>query len=377
MLSDPCPASFREAKPPRSTAALLVLASVLFVAFAPAAGAAEDRDEIVLDGLFAARFASLEEASRRLGGRDPFVRAMGALDRRVRLGTDRDVDEEEYLRFARSAAREWGEDRERVAGALRSIAPALRKLELPWPATVTFVATSGDEEGGAAYCRDGAVFLPQPMIERVGDGLPRLIAHELFHILSSSRKDLRRAVYRALGATEARLELPKDMAARRITNPDAAGIDAVWRVEVDGEPGETLDVHAAPILLHRSTDDSKGAPFFRQLSLEFVAVEQASERTAPRTDEEAAVESALPLFRPKLRDGEPWLIPLRENASFWRSIGRNTSYIIHPEEVAADNFAHLVLSAKDLRSPEILERLRHALASRPEAAVAEMRAARR
>ena len=43
---------------------------------------------------------------------------------------------------------------------------------------------------------------------------------------------------------------------------------------------------------------------------------------------------------------------------YFRQIGRNTSYIIHPEEVLADNFSMMVLGRKEIPNPEIVEAIR-------------------
>jgi hypothetical protein len=45
-------------------------------------------------------------------------------------------------------------------------------------------------------------------------------------------------------------------------------------------------------------------------------------------------------------------------------IGRNTEYVIHPEEVLADNFALLVLKKANVPSPEILQKMREVLSHR-------------
>jgi hypothetical protein len=42
-------------------------------------------------------------------------------------------------------------------------------------------------------------------------------------------------------------------------------------------------------------------------------------------------------------------------------VGRNTQYIIHPEEILADNFALLVLGETSIPSPVILEKMKDAL----------------
>lgn len=39
-------------------------------------------------------------------------------------------------------------------------------------------------------------------------------------------------------------------------------------------------------------------------------------------------------------------------------MGRNTGYIIHPEEILADNFKLLATGAENVPSPQILEKMR-------------------
>jgi hypothetical protein len=45
-------------------------------------------------------------------------------------------------------------------------------------------------------------------------------------------------------------------------------------------------------------------------------------------------------------------------------VGRNTQYIIHPEEILADNFALLVLGESKIPTPEILQKMREVLSRR-------------
>jgi hypothetical protein len=42
-------------------------------------------------------------------------------------------------------------------------------------------------------------------------------------------------------------------------------------------------------------------------------------------------------------------------------VGRNTDYIIHPEEILADNFALLMSGASGAPSPEIIKKLEEVL----------------
>ena len=46
---------------------------------------------------------------------------------------------------------------------------------------------------------------------------------------------------------------------------------------------------------------------------------------------------------------------------FYEQIGRNTGYIIHPEETLANNFVHLMLKKQDLKNPEIPKKIEQLL----------------
>jgi hypothetical protein len=57
----------------------------------------------------------------------------------------------------------------------------------------------------------------------------------------------------------------------------------------------------------------------------------------------------------------PQFLALQQLSGFFEQVGRNTNYVIHPEEILADNFALLMMDKRDVPSPEILEKMRRAL----------------
>ena len=83
-------------------------------------------------------------------------------------------------------------------------------------------------------------------------------------------------------------------------------------------------------------DPVRGGEFFNYLQLAFVPV---SKSPAPASQ----------------------LLELQHLSGFVEQVGRNTNYIIHPEEILADNFALLMMGTRDVPSPEILEKIRRAL----------------
>jgi hypothetical protein len=57
----------------------------------------------------------------------------------------------------------------------------------------------------------------------------------------------------------------------------------------------------------------------------------------------------------------PKLVGMERVSGFMEQVGKNTDYIIHPEEILADNFALLVLNEPKVASPEILQKMREVL----------------
>ena len=59
-----------------------------------------------------------------------------------------------------------------------------------------------------------------------------------------------------------------------------------------------------------------------------------------------------------LEGGEPVVVDAKKEPAFYEKIGKNTNYVIHPDEILADNFVHLVMQDPDLMTPRIVDELR-------------------
>jgi len=55
---------------------------------------------------------------------------------------------------------------------------------------------------------------------------------------------------------------------------------------------------------------------------------------------------------------EKTLIAYANVEGFYEKIGRNTQYIIHPEEILADNFVFLVHNNENVATPELLKSMK-------------------
>ena len=60
---------------------------------------------------------------------------------------------------------------------------------------------------------------------------------------------------------------------------------------------------------------------------------------------------------PVIEKGQPKLLDPAKTPSYKEQIGSNTGYIIHPDEIMADNFVHLVQRTKELKTPGIVKEL--------------------
>lgn len=286
-------------------------------------------------------FASVAEAGKILVARDDFVQRMSPFDRAARLKTDRSVSEEAYLKFVGENILDWDDqEKQRLASVFEGLESELGDLAWAFPKEVLLIKTTGKEEGGAAYTRANAVILPQKMLAMPVAGLRRVLCHELFHVISRANPALREKLYAAIGFVKCNEPaLPEDLASRRLANPDAPRNDHCIRIQVEGQ-----DHWAVPIIFSSaaSYDVERGGEFFRYLKFRLLLVE--------RSDETSTV-------TPLCEDDEPKLVKISDVSGFFEQIGRNTGYVIHPEEVLADNFMRLKLKDQDLPSPEITEKM--------------------
>ena len=292
----------------------------------------------------AVRFASLAEAQQLLSSRDAFALALSRFDRQVRLQTAEDVTLEQWLEFTAGQARAWSESEiHRVTAAVDALRPRLSRFQFQLPDQILLVRTTGKEEGDAAYTRQAAIILPAKVMAYPQDQLERLLLHELFHVVSRHDAALRQKLYAIVGFEACpEVKLPQEWEDRRITNPDAPKIDCHIDLKVEGGI-----LRAAPFLYATPAafDTQRGGSLFRYLTFRLLVLQPEGERAVPA-----------------MKDGKPVVLDPRGIEDFSRQIGKNTNYIVHPDEILADNFMLLVSGAKNVPTPRIIEEMERLLA---------------
>jgi hypothetical protein len=286
------------------------------------------------------RFASVKEGAALLAKEDRYTKVLSRFDLQSRLQTDKKVTSADLRKFAAKQVIEWPEqDVKSVSAAVAAVRKKMAPLKLNFPKTVLFIHTNGRDEGRAAYCRQNAVILPSNMVRGRKAGLERLVAHELFHVLSSHNPKLRDKLYEVVGFKRCgNVPLPPSLKDRKITNPDAPSIEHYVDVKHEGKTA-----HAVPILYSSAEkyDVERGGTFFRYMTFRLMLVERSGER-----------------WQAKLNDGKPVLLDPHKTESYFENIGRNTGYIIHPEEVLAENFVLLLSGKQDVPTPRVISGMR-------------------
>ena len=271
---------------------------------------------------------------------DDFVRALSPFDCASRLQTGRVVRQADYLNHVRAQALDWEKaEVERVSALLKELRPRMMDLKLPWPRVIHLIKTTGKEEGNAAYTRRNAVIMPAGKLKQKNDKLQQLLVHELFHVLSRTNPKLSTRLYRIIGYKPVPLlKFPAELLPRKLTNPDAPFSRHAIDVEYAGRT-----VKVAPILYARTEkyDAKQGGTFFRYLVFRLLVLDPEDLSKAMRGADE-----------------KPFLLEPAEAKGFQEKIGRNTRYIIHPEETMADNFVFLVFGKKNLPNPEIVRAMK-------------------
>jgi hypothetical protein len=291
-------------------------------------------------------FASLETAKQILTNRDEFIRALSPFDRAARMKTDREVTEEEFLKFVANNVLPWRADEtNQIAAVLRALEPRLAPWNLPFPSTLWLIKTSGNEEGNASYTRQNAVIVAQKEVRLSERGLEDLLIHELFHVLSRNHQDLQKRLYRVVGFIPIHeIAYPAGLRSRKITNPD--GVQSGWAIQITNQNHE---LSAVPILFASTAqyDPQKGGEFFNYLQFKLLVVTNHNDT-----------------WQPQLLENQPCLLEPREAHGFFEQVGQNTDYIIHPDEILAVNFVHLINGKTNLPTPRIVEEMKKAFLSR-------------
>ncbi|MBL4613101.1 MAG: hypothetical protein JKY91_05095 [Emcibacter sp.] len=211
----------------------------------------------------------------------------------------------------------------------------LNSLRALLPAQIIFIKVTDLVEGGLPHTRANAIVLPltdKPLSEK-------LFYHELFHVLSRQQKAQHDSLYALIGFKPCDFTANDHLRTISLTNPDVPAEGYYLPVHIEGQAAAIMPMlHTARPVYDPDIEGGFGGHFaFGLLKLTL--------------DERKCTVAAGP-------DGKAEFLNPTTVTDFFAAIGHNTGYIIHPEEVLADNFVFVMMDKKDLPNPEIPARLK-------------------
>lgn len=284
-------------------------------------------------------FTSVEEGRKLIGIRDDYINRLGELEIQLRLESKKPVTIPDFLKGMQASVIEWKpEEIKLLREATRTLQEKMKPYHLPFPDEVHLIRVSPAGGLTAPHCRKASIILTDKFFEQPKQAAT-ILAHELFHVLSSHNSDLRDRLYRIINFVPANeIELPPAIRPMRLTNPDAPINQHVVHLTIDGDKATVV-----PVLMAKSSRFRAGG-LFANLDFYLMVLEKRKDN-----------------FVPKLDNGQPELLAASEAPDFMKKIGRNTLYIIHPEETLADNFWMMLLGSDRIRDPWIINEMKEVL----------------
>ncbi len=219
-----------------------------------------------------------------------------------------------------------------VQKAFREIFELCNRLEPSiFPRQIQLIKTKARHYGaGVFYTRERCIVIPADALQTLdATSFKEVMLHEVFHIFSRYQSAKRDSLYALIGFQKLLqpLNIPAAVAEKRLLNPD--GIDCNYAIR--------LQIHSDSILLAVPLIVSNADTYLPGREKYFEYIRFGLYPVVP------AEGSYRVIARP---DGYS---PLNTNElpDFLRQIGDNTLYIIHPDEILADNFKWLVLAQSD------------------------------
>jgi hypothetical protein len=206
-----------------------------------------------------------------------------------------------------------------------------------FPEEIKLVKTKGKHYGDDTYyTRENLIIIPKAALLKPNyDEFLRVMLHEISHIYTRLHPSVKAELYATIGFKHLaqNLEINDSLRQRILMNPD--GIDENWATNLTIEGGK--EAFAVPIIYANETSLKKEKKeFFQYLGWNYYEI------TPSVSGNNLAVQTIGKMQKSTLST-------VGINELFKDKF--NTDYIIHPDEIIADNFAITLLSHKN---PKIL-----------------------
>ena len=199
-----------------------------------------------------------------------------------------------------------------------------------FPDTLKLIKTKSKHYGaGVWYTRDNCIIIPKDELEaRKTNPFTTTMYHELFHVYSRLNPAKSAELYRLIGFEFIgfdKLNMPPALAERVLFNPD--GVDFGQKIEL--ATGDGAKIQAIPVIYANNVGAKAGQnEFFGYVEFNLYQVQAGKDGVWNVVTRD---------------DGFTSTLKMNELPDFYRQIKDNTGYIIHPDEVLADNFSFIMV----------------------------------
>ena len=278
------------------------------------------------------QFTSFSNSITKLTNHDEFTNRWSKFDIDVRLNKQ-NGNKNELFQYISTQALQWSKSEKiKVDSVMQSINKDIKHLMLniDYPNSIFFIKTTGEEEGNASgYTRSNCLILNDETLIWGFPELKNIIIHELFHIISRNNLSFREKMYEVIGFKVIKeISFPQSLIDFKVTNPDAPMINSY----INLSNGEESKDYA---LITYSKKEFNGGSLFDYVTFGFIKLQDLNKGVK------------LPTI---YVDGD--------FINFFEQIGNNTGYIIHPDEILADNFVFLLNENNNLPSQWVVDKMK-------------------
>ena len=133
-----------------------------------------------------AELVDAQTASSIIATKDDYISNFSEFDLQSRLRTSEKVSKDDLIEFLSRQTVDWTNTEKIIVNRIFN---ELDKSYIPYKEylldSVKLIKTSGREECNAAYTRSKCIYVPVSMVQWPYEELKELIAHELFHVVST------------------------------------------------------------------------------------------------------------------------------------------------------------------------------------------------
>lgn len=285
---------------------------------------------------FTYRFADADECYELLTGNDDYYNNMNQMDLDFRL-QKKGGTLEELFSLTKEQTRDFTqEEKDAVTNAMDTIEKICqeRGYALPPISDIIFCKTTmHEEEDAGAYTHGTQIYLGESVLAAGTSNDPKkqekfntILAHELFHCLTRNHPEFRSAMYKLLNftVTGEDYDFPQSTKDKIISNPDVEHHDSYATFDINGEKMDCVVIFTSD-----TPFENPGDSFFYKSFTGLVPIDHLD--TIYKSD---------------------------EAANFWDVFGKNTDYVIDPEETMADNFSFTIIygtDGRDYPTPELIK----------------------